>query len=791
MTIFDSSKIIVPFRVKTISKYVVLALLCSVFCAPVRAQIGMQELADSLTEYTGFSPVWSPAVRVKQLRVNGNNVTVRTNTTLRDVRWTPESIKDIKRKVSNWVLGHERGKVTILSANTNIETLVTECARSQIVVGKCPTGKCTDLTDRTIALYPSHGLYFNRDRNEWIWQRATLWTTVEDVYSQEYVRLIRRMLENAGATVLSPRPGPDHPEPGVSGMPQWTEGARYWLVAQNEDSTLWNLYEGDEYKDDMKCRAMWVNAQQAPIDLCLALHTDGLDSGDDTTIVGTLAIYTAKDDDGKTRLRDGRDRERVNRNLADWIQTQVTEDLRHIAPEWTRRQLKEANYCESRVPVVPSIILELLSHKNMADMRYGLDPKFRFAASRAVYKGILRYLNGGSAIVQPLPVQELGIGTDGVLRWLAPTDSLEPSAEPGYYMVYIRRNDGEWDVQQVENATQLKLMLDPGVAYSFYVVAGNDGGLSFPSPMISAYIHDQVQTTNDKRQTTLIVDAFNDVYGVEWFADSTFAGIVPGSYACEDHFSCAYIGEQWDYRRSSHWTDDDNCGGGSCYRDHAGQLTIGNTHDYAVQHGRVLQRMGISYVSCTAGMMEETVTGYRLPVTESPVTHNPSPITRNPSPITLIDIVCGRNRVTFNDIKLYQTISNYLDNGGRLLLSTDHLSALDAKWTKRYLHASYYAAHATRSGRLAVNGKSAYRLLLRPNEEQLFTCHPEGLKPENGATKLLTYEDMRVPAAIGWENGKMVNDQMVNTKTLVFGFPLEAVRDFDNIYQRSIEWLLK
>ena len=52
----------------------------------------------------------------------------------------------------------------------------------------------------------------------------------------------------------------------------------------------------------------------------------------------------------------------MNRNLADWIQTQVTEDIRHIAPEWTRRQLKEANYCETRVPVVPSIILELLSH---------------------------------------------------------------------------------------------------------------------------------------------------------------------------------------------------------------------------------------------------------------------------------------------------------------------------------------------------------------------------------------------------------------------------------------------
>ena len=152
-------------------------------------------------------------------------------------------------------------------------------------------------------------------------------------------------------------------------MPRWAEGARYWLKANEADSALWDLYKGDEYKDDMKCRAMWLNAQTDPIDLCLALHTDGLDSGDDSTIVGTLAIYTAHDDDGRTALRDGQDREKTNRNLADWIQTQVTNDLRSIAPEWTRRQLKEANYCESRVPVMPSIILELLSHKNMADMR--------------------------------------------------------------------------------------------------------------------------------------------------------------------------------------------------------------------------------------------------------------------------------------------------------------------------------------------------------------------------------------------------------------------------------------
>lgn len=714
----------------------------------------MQELGDSLTAYTGFSRVWSPPVRVKQLRVSGKRITLRTNKTLRDVRWTPENVADIKGRISMWVLGNTKGEVTILSGNTNIENLITDCARQTAKRSNSPKNGQTnraDLTDRQIVIYPSHGLYFNHNRNEWIWQRATLWTTVEDLYSQEYVRLIKRMLENAGATVLMPRAGIEQQERGVSGMPQWTEGARYWLLSQGADSTLWNLYEGDEYKDDMKCRAMWVNSLESLADLCLAFHTDGLDSGDDSTIVGTLAIYTAHDDDGKTTLRNGLDREKVNRNLADWIQTQVTEDLQHIVPHWTRRQLKEANYCESRVPVVPSMILELLSHKNMADMKYGLNPKFRFAASRAVYKGILRYLNGPDASVQPLPVEQLSIGKDGLLKWKAPIDTLEMSARPTYYMVYTQADNGEWDVQQVTN-TQVRLENKRGVRYSYYVVAGNEGGLSFPSPIISSYISEK-----EENPTILVVDGFDEVYGPDWFADSTFAGIVPGSYACEDGFSCAYIGEQWNYRRADTWTNDDNCGWGSCYRDHAGQLTIGNTHDYAVLHGRALQQMGLTYVSCTSEMA------------------------RLDSSFAAVDYICGRNRMPVKADYL-PLLSEYLKQGGRLLLSTDHLSELDPKWTKRNLHASYYAAQATRSGKVQLRYENApkrpFTLLLSPNETQLFTAHPEGLKPEEGSI-WATYLDMRVPAAVA------------TPTTLVFGFPLEATTDFDNLYRHSIEWLVQ
>lgn len=710
--------------------------------------------------YTGFSRVWSPAVRVKQMQVNGNKVTLRTNITLHDYRWTPANVAQLKRKVSVWALGHENGNVSIYSGNTEIESLITDCAAGLHTASQ----KAKDLTNRHIALYPSHGLYFNRDRNEWIWQRATLWTTVEDLYSQEYVRHIRKMLENAGATIYMPRAEVSEMDLGVSGMPKWTEGARYWLQAQAADSAIWDLYDGNEYKDDMKCRAMWINSLNAPIDLCVALHTDGLDSGDDSTIVGTLVIYTARDDDGQAVLRDGRSREKVNRNLADWIQTQITSDLQHIAPEWTRRQLKEANYCESRVPVVPSIILELLSHKNIADMKYGLDPKFRFAASRAVYKGILRYLNGPNAVIQPLPVEQLAISRDGVLRWKASVDSLEPTAAPSYYLVYVQANDGEWDVQQVEKATQLKMDTRRGVQYNYYVVAGNEGGLSMPSPVISAYWSEK-----EEMPTALVVDAFNDTYGPEWFADSTYAGIVPGSYACEDGFSCAYIGEQWNYQRSAIWLNDDNCGWGSCYRDHAGQLTIGNTHDYTVLHGHVLRRMKISYVSCTAGMLASLNTSN--------------------NEFTFVDVICGRQRQPLNE-ETKHLLAQYLSHGGRLLMSTDHFSQIDPKWAKQYLHASYYAAKATRSGRITTPRHRIYQLVMEPNEEQLFTCTPEALKAEgNNTVRMATYEDMRCVAGIGFPAPD--KEQSSVSKTLVYSFPLEAVQDFDKIYHHSVKWLIE
>ena len=69
----------------------------------------------------------------------------------------------------------------------------------------------------------------------------------------------------------------------------------------------------------------------------------------------------------------------------------------------------DQRYFEAWTPRVPAMLLELLSHENFADMRYGHDPRFQFAVSRAIYKGILKYLSdayGYRYVVQPLPVRK-------------------------------------------------------------------------------------------------------------------------------------------------------------------------------------------------------------------------------------------------------------------------------------------------------------------------------------------------------------------------------------------------
>ena len=62
------------------------------------------------------------------------------------------------------------------------------------------------LDGRHIALWQSHGMYYDIDADRWQWQRPCLFQTVEDMFTQSFVLpFLVPMLENAGAYVLLPR----------------------------------------------------------------------------------------------------------------------------------------------------------------------------------------------------------------------------------------------------------------------------------------------------------------------------------------------------------------------------------------------------------------------------------------------------------------------------------------------------------------------------------------------------------------------------------------------------------
>ena len=82
--------------------------------------------------------------------------------------------------------------------NRSVRPLVTPLSAAYTVTG--------GLAGRHIALWQSHGRYFDQTRDCWRWQRSTLWQTCEDLYTQSYVLpYLVPMLENAGACVVLPR----------------------------------------------------------------------------------------------------------------------------------------------------------------------------------------------------------------------------------------------------------------------------------------------------------------------------------------------------------------------------------------------------------------------------------------------------------------------------------------------------------------------------------------------------------------------------------------------------------
>jgi hypothetical protein len=320
----------------------------------------------------------------------------------------------------------------------------------------------------------------------------------------------------------------------TSGRPMYVEGSRYWLqYAGFPDSLVYDFrVEDRDYTDDYVSRGEWVNflmggptganenrsvpGLNVPIDLSLAFHTD---AGTDTAgTIGTLLIYSTNGADGEEdTLYDGSHRI-TNRDLSDITQTEIVKRTRaNWMDNWQRRGLWDRRYSEAFRPNVPAMLLELMSHHNEIDMRLGLDPNYRFEASRAIYIGMLKYLasrHGFEPIVQPLPVEELSLLQSSyrdslILSWVPKVDSLELTATPNSYIVEVAESEaGNYQIIAKTDQTSLSLSKSELKAFnSLRVRAVNEGGSSMPSAVLGISIPEK------QTKRVLLVDLFTRIEG--------------------------------------------------------------------------------------------------------------------------------------------------------------------------------------------------------------------------------------------------------------------------------------
>lgn len=585
--------------------------------------------------------------------------------------------------------------------------------------------------------------------------------------------------------------------PVISNYPRFTEGARYWLQWAGFNDTIYTPNNNaNDYNDDYMSRSKWVNVLSGgsfknpkengyniPLDLAFAFHSDAGTTLNDS-IIGTLGIYT-RYSNGSDKFPDGSFRFH-NRYLTDLIQTQIVDDIKSLyEPIWQRRGIWDKSYSESRTPKVPTMLLELLSHQNFADMRYGLDPQFRFDVSRAIYKGMLKFLSQQSGlpyVVQPLPVKSFSSSMEGIivtLNWIEQTDSLEPTANATKYIVYTRIDGAGFNNGIVSDTPYYEVNIEKGKIYSFKITAINEGGESFPSEILSVY-----KAPNEKG-TVLIINGFDRVSAPASFAssDTSYAGFfdvldngVPYIY------DISYIGSQYEYRREIPWMDDDSPGFGSSYANYETKVIAGNSFDYPYIHGKAFANQGYSFISMSRDALQ------------GDSTHNYE--------FDIFDLILGKqiqtkigrgtSGIRFNTFPKYlrDFIEGYSQNGGNILISganvaTDlwdsHIKDTIAQnFAKSVLKYEWRTNQASSTGEVSAaqspfGFSGNYSFYIKPNEHVYSAESPDALEPSgNNAWTIMRYSDNNISAAVAHKS---------NYNTVVLGFPIETIKDQDNIQQ--------
>lgn len=564
----------------------------------------------------------------------------------------------------------------------------------------------------------------------------------------------------------------------VSGSPRYLEGARYWAQwAGMPFSVYGDNTRINDYADDINTRSRMINylsggsiytpkqeGLKVPFEMTMALHSDAGYSNDNKTI-GSLGVYTTDYNDGK--LNSGISRY-ASRDLTDIMITQLKSDIgSQFDVEWNRRGMWDKNYSETRLPAVPSMILEFLSHQNFADMTLGHDPNFKFSVGRSIYKSILRFVSSqhnDNCVVQPLPVShfslKFGKRKNSVeLSWKGVEDRLEPSAKPQNYIVYTRIGNFGFDNGVLVEGTSYTAKIEPDLVYSFKVTAVNKGGESFPSEILSAY------KAKKEKAKVLIVNGFDRISGPAIINTPDSIGFdIKKDPGVAYHYNISYCGAQTGFNRKNAGKETAD-GLGYSGSELEGLLIAGNSFDYPFIHGKAIQASpGYSFVSCS----NEAVESGRVKLDD----------------YRLVDYILGLQKEdsttykmtnisykTFTS-KMQQLITRYCLKGGNILVSGSYLGSdlsntiADRSFMEDMLKCCFNGSiQDTRSGEVLGLGRS-FTISRDLNEKCYAVTAPECILPVAPAFPVLKYAEGGYGAGTAYKG---------DYRTFIMGFPFESI----------------
>jgi hypothetical protein len=450
-------------------------------------------------------------------------------------------------------------------------------------------------------------------------------------------------------------------------------------------------------------------------------------------------------------------------------------------PVWSRRGLREAQYSEAFRPNVPGILLELLSHQNFLDMKFMLDPRFKFDVARSIYKGMLKFLAfqyDYEFVVQPLKPTHLQteILDNGNIKisWKPQLDPLEPTAVPSKYKIYIGETEKGYkpiaivsDTFYVHESSSLQQMLN------FKVSAMNKGGESFPSEVVSVY------DNGESSKKVLIINGFDRISGPASIETEQFTGFLNFQDAgVPDYYDLGFTGSQIDFNPNSNYLTNDYPGHGNSHADYETKIIAGNTFDFSIIHGEAIKNADYSFVTVSDEVVNDAMIDLQKYDVVDLILGEEK---ETPFPKAFGDSLNGKQFKAFPK-SLQKQITDYLNSGGNIFISgayvaselfnTSKIDSADALFATEILKFIFANSHGSKSGKVFLVDSTfgAKQFSLKFNTElndKIYAVEaPDAINPVKGSKSIFRYSENSLGAGTAFKNKYGV---------VTLGFPFETV----------------